>query len=130
VESLNKVALTYKTTHQFDQAIVYFKKALEIDPKSIPIRADLASCLYYTGDADGAIAELQKSLTYDPKHAGTLMNLGIIKWQGKNDAKGAIAEWQTLLKLNPNFPQKAVVEHMIEQAKQTQSVAAAPAPKG
>ena len=129
VETLNKTAVTYKATHQFDQAIVYFKKALEIDPKNVPIRTDLASCLYYTGDIDGAIAELQKALTYDPKHPGALMNLGIIKWQGKNDAKGAIAEWQTLLKVDPNFPQKAIVEHMIEEAKQTQSVAAAAPPK-
>ncbi|MGC2108442.1 MAG: tetratricopeptide repeat protein [Candidatus Korobacteraceae bacterium] len=130
VDTLNKTAVTYKAAHQFEDAIVYFKKALEIDPKNVPIRTDMASCMYYNGDVDGAIAELQKSLTYDPKHAGTLMNLGIIKWQGKNDAKGAIVEWQTLLKVNPNFPQKAAVEHLIEEAKQTQSVATAAQPKG
>ena len=52
------------------------------------------------------------------------MNLGIIKWQGKNDAKGAIVEWQTLLKLNPNFEHKDAIEHLIEQAKQQSTVAA------
>ncbi len=76
---------------------------------------------------DGALAELNKSLSYDPKHAGTLMNVGIIKWKGKNDVNGAIAAWQTLLKLNPNFPQKNVIEHLIDQAQQ-QSSASAPAP--
>jgi hypothetical protein len=45
------------------------------------------------------------------------MNLGIIKWQGKNDVDGAIAAWQTLLRLNPNFPQKEVIEHMITEAR-------------
>jgi Flp pilus assembly protein TadD len=129
VDTLNKTAVTYKAAHQFDEAIVYFKKALAIDPSNVPIRTDMASCMYYTGDVDGAIAELQKALTYDPKHPGALMNLGIIKWQGKNDAKGAIVEWQTLLKLNPNFPQKAAVEHLIDEAKQTQSVATAAPPK-
>ena len=123
VELLNKTALTYKAAHQFKDAIAYFQKALDVDPKNVAIRTDMASCLYYTGDVDGALAELDKSLTYDPKHAGTLMNIGIIKWQGKNDVDGAIAAWQTLLKLNPNFPQKEVIEHMITEAKQTRNTA-------
>jgi cytochrome c-type biogenesis protein CcmH/NrfG len=131
VELLNKTALTYKAAHQFKDAIGYFQKALEVDPKNVPIRTDMASCMYYTGDVDGALAELNKSLTYDPKHPGTLMNIGIIKWQGKNDINGAIAAWQTLLKLNPNFPQKDVIEHMITEAKQQQNTAqSANPPKG
>ena len=128
VEVLNKTALTYKAAHQFKDAITYFQKALEIDPQNVPIRTDMASCMYYTGDVDGALAELDKSLTYDPKHAGTLMNIGIIKWKGKNDVNGAISAWQTLLKLNPNFPQKEVIEHLINQASQPQGTASAATP--
>lgn len=125
VETLNKTALTYKSAHQFDEAIAYFQKALAIDPKNVPIRTDMASCMYYSGNVDGAIAQLQKSLTYDPKHAGTLMNLGIIKWKGKDDAPGAISAWQTLLKLNPGFPQKDKVEQLIAQARESQHPAGA-----
>jgi cytochrome c-type biogenesis protein CcmH/NrfG len=123
VELLNKIALTYKATHQFKDAISYFQKALDVDPKNVAIRTDMASCMYYTGDVDGALAELDKSLTYDPKHPGTLMNIGIIKWQGKNDVPGAVASWERLLKLNPNFPQKAVIEHMIARAQQQKNTA-------
>ena len=128
VDLLNKTALTYKAAHQFKDAIVYFQKALDVDAKNVAIRTDMASCMYYTGDVDGALSELDKSLTYDPKHAGTLMNIGIIKWQGKNDVNGAVAAWQTLLKLNPNFPQKDVIEHMITEAKQKQGSASVAAP--
>ena len=70
VDLLNKTALTYKAAHQFKEAILYFQKALDVDPKNVAIRTDMASCMYYTGDVDGALAELDKSLTYDPKHAG------------------------------------------------------------
>lgn len=118
VNLLNKTALTYKANHQFKEAITYFQKALDVDPKNVPIRTDMASCMYYIGDVDGALAELDKSLTYDPKHPGTLMNIGIIKWQGKNDVNGAVAAWEKLLKLNPNFPQKEVIERLITEAKQ------------
>jgi cytochrome c-type biogenesis protein CcmH/NrfG len=131
VDLLNKIALTYKATHQFPEAISYFQKALDVDPKNVAIRTDMASCMYYTGDVDGALAQLDKSLTYDPKHAGTLMNIGIIKWQGKNDVAGAVAAWQTLLKRNPNFPEKAVIEHMITEAQQQKNTAqSANQPKG
>jgi tetratricopeptide (TPR) repeat protein len=117
---LNKTALTYKAAHQFKEAIPYFQKALDVDPKNVGIRDDLASCMYYTGDVDGALDQLNKSLTYDPKHAGTLLNIGIMKWQGKKDVKGAVASWQTLLRLNPNFPQKEAIERLITQAQQQQ----------
>jgi cytochrome c-type biogenesis protein CcmH/NrfG len=116
-ETLNDLGILYRATHQFKEAEGYYEKSLQIDPKNVKARTDLASCLYYTGDVDGALAQLNKSLTYDPKHAGTLMNIGIIEWQGKKDVNAAVAAWQKLLKLNPDFPQKDVVEHLIAEAK-------------
>ncbi len=108
----------YMSTHQFKEAIPYYQKALQADPKNFAVRADLSSCLYYTGDPDGALAELQKSLKYDPTHPGTLLNIGIIKWKGKNDPAGAIAAWQKLLKTNPKFERREQVENLIETVKQ------------
>jgi cytochrome c-type biogenesis protein CcmH/NrfG len=117
----NEVGLIYENTHQFKEAAAYFERSLQYDPKNIGVRADYASCLYYTGDVDGALAQLDKSLAFDPQHAGTLMNIGIIRWRGKNDVDGAVAAWEKLLQYHPDFPQKAVVQHMIEQAKQAKS---------
>jgi len=115
----NQLGLIYKSAHQFQQSEGYFEKSLQYDPKNLGVRADYASCMYYTGDVDGALAQLQQSLTYDPKHAGTLMNIGIIKWRGKNDVDGAIAAWEQLLRYHPDFPQKEAVQQMLTQAKQS-----------
>jgi|SRR5208283_1262153 len=117
--TLNQLGILYRATHQFKEAEGYFEESLEVDPKNADVRTDLASCLYYTGDADGALAQLNKALSYDPKHAGALMNIGIIKWKAKNDVPGAVAAWQKLLKLNPDFKQKDAVEHMIADAQQS-----------
>jgi cytochrome c-type biogenesis protein CcmH/NrfG len=114
----NQVGLVYKSAHQFKEAAGYFGKSLQYNPKDIGVRADYASCLYYAGDVDGALAQLNQSLAYDPKHAGTLMNIGIIKWRGKNDVEGAVAAWEKLLQYHPDFPQKDLVQQMITQAKQ------------
>jgi len=121
---LNQVGTMYRATHQFKMAIDYYQKSLAINPKNVGARTDLASCLYYLGDVDGALAELNKSLTYDPKHAGTLMNIGIIKWKGKNDVDGAVAAWEKLLKLNPDFENKEMIQHLIDEAKEGNKVPA------
>jgi len=115
---LNQIGTMYRATHQFKTAIDYYQKSLAINPRNVGARTDMASCMYYLGDVDGALAQLNKSLTYDPKHAGTLINIGIIKWKGKNDVDGAVAAWEKLLKLNPDFENKELIEHMITEAKQ------------
>jgi cytochrome c-type biogenesis protein CcmH/NrfG len=112
---LTKVGDLYQATHQFKEAAGYYDKALQVDPKNVPIRTQLASCLYYGGDVDGAITQLQQSLQYDPKDANSLFNLGMIKLQGKKDSKGALAAWQLLLKSNPQLSaeRKAMVQKLI-----------------
>ena len=115
---LNQIGIVYRSAHQFKEAEDYFHKSLAIDPKNVDVRTDMAACMFYTGDADGALKELEQSLKYDPKHPGALMNIGIIKWKAKNDAPGAVAVWEKLLKLNPDFADKDEVKRMISEAKQ------------
>lgn len=116
---LNQIGIVYRSAHQFKEAQKYFEQSLQIDPKNADVRTDMAACMFYEGDVDGALAQLDKALTYNPKHPGALMNIGLIKWQAKNDVPGAVASWEKLLKLNPDFPQRSKVEQMITQAKGT-----------
>jgi cytochrome c-type biogenesis protein CcmH/NrfG len=117
---LNQIGTLYKATHQFKEAAGYFQRAIDANPKNVAARTDLASCLFYQGDADGAINQLQQSLRYDPKDANSLFNLGMIRLQAKNDPGGAVTAWQQLLKLNPTLAadKKAAVEKLIAQAQQ------------
>jgi len=116
---LNQVAKIYEATHQFQEAVGYYQQAVKVDPKNVPLRTELASCLYYSGDVDGAIGQLQQVLHDNPKDANSLFNLGIIKLQGKQDAKGALAAWHELLKSNPKLSadRKAQVEKLIADAQ-------------
>jgi cytochrome c-type biogenesis protein CcmH/NrfG len=116
---LNQIGTLYKATHQFKEAAGYYQKALHSDPKNVAARTDLASCLFYEGDADAALQQLKQSLSYDPSDANSLFNLGIIRLQAKNDPTGAVSAWQQLLKLNPTLAddKKAAVEKLIAQAQ-------------
>ncbi len=100
---LVQVAAIYHTSHRFKEAAGFYSKALENDPKNVPVRTKLASSLYRNGDIEGAISQLNTALTYEPKDANALFDLGMIKLQGKSDGKGAIAAWQRLLKTNPQL---------------------------
>ncbi len=115
VDLLKQVGNIYQATHQFKEAASYYDEALKTDPKNVPIRTQLASSLYYNGDVDGAISQLQTALHYDPKDANSLFNLGMIKWQGKQDGEGAMAAWQELLKSNPQLSadRKAAVQKLM-----------------
>lgn len=120
VKLLVDIANAYKSAHQFAQAADYYGRALEQKPADGAIRAEAGGALYYAGDTDRAIATFQDGLKYKPNDAATLFNLGVMKLQKKNDAKGAIEMWQKLLKTNPNLPaeKRTQVQQMIAEAKQ------------
>ena len=114
-----QVAHIYEATHQFKEAAGYYDRALQVDPKNVAIRTAMASCLYYSDDVDGAIRQLQQALHYDPKDANSLFNLGLIKWQGKQDSQGALAAWRELLKTNPELSaeRKATVQKLMAEVQ-------------
>ncbi|MBS1805217.1 MAG: tetratricopeptide repeat protein [Acidobacteria bacterium] len=119
---LTQVAALYHTTHRFKEAAGYYNRAVEIDPGNVPYRTKLAASLYRSGDIDGAIAQLDKVLSYDSKDANALFNLGMIKLQGKGDSKGAVAAWRQLLKSNPNLSsdrRAAVMKAIADAASMT-----------
>jgi cytochrome c-type biogenesis protein CcmH/NrfG len=117
---LIKVAYFYKSAHQFKEASDYFAQALQLDPKNVAVRTERASCLYYNGDIDGALAELDQALKVNPKDANARFNLGMIRLKSKKDPSGAIEAWQELLRTNPRLDRKPIVEQMIAEAQQQQ----------
>jgi cytochrome c-type biogenesis protein CcmH/NrfG len=117
-DSLVKLANVYYDGQQFPSAIQYYERALTIHPDNPDVRTDMGTAYWYTGDAEKALAAMETSLKYRPGHPQTLFNLGWVRWQGKQDPKGAIEAWQQLLKANPDYPQKQQVEQYIAKAKE------------
>lgn len=101
----------------YPTAIEYYQHALQLKPSDAAVRTDMATAYWYMGNADNAILEFNRALSYQPNNPNTLFNLGVVKWQGKMDIDGALAAWQQLLETNPNYENKDKVEQMIAQAK-------------
>ncbi len=116
-ELLAAIGNIYYDAQQYRAAIDYYGRALNAKPSEASVRTDMATAWWFMGNADTAIAEFNKALTYAPNSPNTLFNLGIVKWQGKHDVAGAEADWKKLLAANPKYDGRDKVEQMMAQAK-------------
>jgi cytochrome c-type biogenesis protein CcmH/NrfG len=116
-EALVKLGNMYTDIRMFPQAIDFYTRALQIEPNNVSVRTDLGTAYFSSGEPQAALREYEKSLQIEPAHAQTLFNIGVLKWQALNDRDGALKSWETLLKLNPEFPQRERVEAMIKHAR-------------
>ena len=120
-ELLSKLGHIYYVTQNFKEASTYFKRSVDIRDDAI-VRTELGRAYYYAGDPDDALAEFDRVLKSDPNNANAMFNLGMVKWQSKSDADGAVSAWQQILKKYPNHPRRAEVEQLIARAKQHRAV--------
>ena len=55
------------------------QRALKLDPNNVNVSTDLGVSYYYTNQPDKALEQFDQSLKIDPKHAKTLLNVGIVR---------------------------------------------------
>jgi serine/threonine-protein kinase len=87
---------------RFDEAIAESKRAIELDPLSPIINADLGQNLYVARRYDEAIAQLRKTLEIDPTFYYAHYNLGMAL-QRKGDLPAAIAEYTKAQQLSDDL---------------------------
>lgn len=117
VTALIELGNIYYDAAQWNDAIGYYTRALNETPANPDVRTDMGIAYFNTGDADRALKEFDHALKDDPRHEQTLFNVGVVKMNGKNDAKGAIAAWESLLKIDPAYKDRDRVETLLSQAK-------------
>lgn len=117
LELLTSVGNVYYDAQQYPVAVDYYQRALAVNASDAAVRTDMATAYWYMGNADTAIAEFNKALTYAPNNANTLFNLGLVKWQGKHDSAGAIADWKKLLATHPDYEAKEKVQQMLSEVE-------------
>ncbi len=87
---------------QVDEAIVQYRKAVEIKPDYAEAHYSLGVVLARRGQVDEAIAQYQKAVEIKPDYAEALNNLGLALAQcGRLNE--AIAEYQKAVEINPDY---------------------------
>ncbi len=115
--TLTDVGNIYYRYRQFETSVGYYERAAKLNAGSARLLTDLGNAYYYAGNTPGALKEFDSALRVDPKVPDALFNRGILRWQAEGDVKAAIADWEKLLKTNPDHPKRQQVEKMIAEAK-------------
>jgi TolB-like protein/Flp pilus assembly protein TadD len=90
---------TLSALGRFEDAITEGKRAVELDPLSLVINADLGMNYYYARRYDEAITQLRKTLEMDPGYYYAHVNLGQVL-AAKRAFDEAISEYQKARALN------------------------------
>jgi tetratricopeptide (TPR) repeat protein len=85
------------------QAVLEFRKALDLAPNSVREQVNYGLALLRGGDADRGIAELQKVQKSDPKLPYTWFNLGIA-FKKRDELDAALAQFHGMEQLVPGMP--------------------------
>lgn len=102
---------------QYNKAIEWYQRVLELDPKNVDARTDLGTAFFYTDRPHDALREYEKSLAIDPKHEATILNTIVVNLDGLHDLAAAQKAWDRLNKLNPNNEALAGLKQRIDQAR-------------
>lgn len=97
-------ALYLAAMGRMQEATQEIKKALELDPLSLPINRDLGAIYYFSRNYDRAIEQYRKTLEIDSNFVTAHLNLG---WAHFHKAmyKQAISAFQDALTHSPQNPQ-------------------------
>jgi cytochrome c-type biogenesis protein CcmH/NrfG len=102
-------------TSRFKEAADAYQKALEIDPKNVDVRVDMAVCYRNSGNTDISVKELRKAIEINPSHVNAHKNLAIILAYNLNDSAGAVKEFEKTLQLAPNAPDAERIKAEIQR---------------
>jgi cytochrome c-type biogenesis protein CcmH/NrfG len=116
-QPLLKLANFLYDQRQYQQSIEWYQKALQLDPKNVNARTDMATAYFYTGQPQEALKEYRKSLAIDPSHGPTMFNMIVVNLEGSHDLAAAQQAWERLHKVNPNYPGLDSMKQRLDAAR-------------
>jgi tetratricopeptide (TPR) repeat protein len=106
---------------RYTDAIKWYGEAVKLQPNDVNISTDLGVSYYYMNQPDKALAQFDQSLKIDPKHAKTLLNVGIVRAFGKQDLDGASKAWQEVIRLAPDSPEGQAAKRAMDSLSSAHS---------
>jgi len=107
----------YFDAEMYPQAITWYEQAFALQAKDPNLSTDLGVAYYYTNQPDRAISQFEHSLSVDPQHTKTLLNMGIVRAFGKQDLEGAAQAWEQVVAIAPNSPEGQAAQKGLEGLK-------------
>ena len=118
-QALIQLGHAYFDTGAAKQAIEVYTKALELEPGKPDVMTDLGVMYHQDNQHQKALDTFSEVLKLNPLHEQARFNRGVVLLTGFNDVKGALAEWEMLVKDHPfaMTPSGKMVSELVEQVK-------------
>jgi tetratricopeptide (TPR) repeat protein len=123
-----RVALAnlYFDAERYSDAVTWYEAALKIDAKNADVSTDLGVSYYYLNQPDRALQQFEHSLSVNPKHTKTMLNLGIVRAFGKQDLEGASKAWEQVVAIAPASPEGQAARRALDAMRNAHPNVAAP----
>ena len=99
---------------RFDDAASLYERLLEVNPKHLEARTNLASIRLEQGNAEQARSLLEKNLEISSNHAPSLFNLGVVYLE-LGDHPQAVNSWKQWLVANPGSSFAGEIKRRIDE---------------
>jgi len=117
VEALTQQGTLYFRAGHYPRAADAFASALELAPNNARLHTDIGSAFLHQDMVGLARRHYLRAIELDPTLPEPHFNLGIILgYKSPPDVRGAVAEWQTVLRLDPAGELAKKAEQHIRQA--------------
>ena len=114
IEARVQLGNLYYDAERYDQAIPWYEAALRLNAKDANVSTDLGVAYYQMNQPDRALEQFAHSLSVDPAHVKTLLNVGIVRAFGKQDLEGATAAWRQVVELAPSSQEARIAQRALD----------------
>ncbi|MGA7595631.1 MAG: tetratricopeptide repeat protein [Gallionella sp.] len=83
------------------QSIIYYRRALDINPDLASVRTDMGTMYWRNGDVSLAEQAFRGAIACDPGFGHAYLDLGLLLHRARNNVREARAVWQKLLEIDP-----------------------------
>lgn len=97
------------------QSILYYLRALEINPDLPGVRTDLGTMYWRNNDIGLAEQAFRDAIGSDDSFGFAYLNLGLLLYRAKNDIAGARSAWHKLLAVNPNHQAAGKARELLQE---------------
>lgn len=97
------------------QSILYYRRALDINPDLPSVRTDLGTMYWRNDDISLAEQAFRDAITRDPSFGHAYVNLGLLLYRAKDNVTEARTVWQQLLTVNPEHDVATKARELLQE---------------
>jgi cytochrome c-type biogenesis protein CcmH/NrfG len=117
LKAATRLAHLHHDAQMWDQAVIFYKKAIELSPQDPDLHTDLGICYRGLGRFDEALARFAEARALNPAHWQSLFNSAVVLAFDQGDYDAALAALEPLSRMDPMPPRAAELLHAVQQAR-------------